>query len=507
MLNIMKRTQVSGNPRAELQVGPGLLVALILLHPIAFVPVGWFVSAPPVMSDSIRLDLLERNFFLPKLSVLAVFAILALLEVRKYSWRNLWTALLGVHVLAVLVSGMLANDDLTFTLLGGSQRFDGVIYQITLVLIGVFAYQTLKRVPDSISSVLVALVVAGAVQSVLVIVQRAGFDPVGTGVRWKAFIAPAGSIGHPGMVAGLLLPVALVNVWMLFTPRAWRMKLPLIAGLGLMALGLSVVSNRSALLGLGVALFVMNLRRRDLETLLVSGVLIVVVLFGRGLIPAVNGINVPLGSTSTLETRQMIWPLSWQAVLNTPGQPLIGGGPDAFRLWLLRNAPVDALVRMNAVELSWPKNTRVSSAERVLSPGQPVRETQIRVRFDQFGNQKNLEETYSIDLDRAHNFVLDRLVAYGGLSALVWLILYVYPMLHWLNFTKLRFHLSRLSIKNMHDVHFGLMAALIGLCVYHLTWFPVMQVEPLHLILLAATWVSATRLVVTSDQTNLVSQT
>jgi O-antigen ligase len=500
---MLKGTRALAHSRTERQVGSGFLMALVLLYPITFVPVGWFAGVPPIMSDSIRLDLLERNFFLPKLLVLGVFALLALLEARKYSWRNLWTALLGVHLLTVLGSAVLANDDLTFTLLGGSQRFDGVVYQITLVLLGVFVYQTFQREPDSIQRVLGALVVVGAVQSLLVIMQRVGFDPVGTGARWKAFIAPAGSIGHPGMVAGLLLPIALVALWMLLTARGWRWKAAPGLGLGLIALGLSVVSNRSALLGLGVALLIFNLHRRELQTLMLSGFLMVVVLFGRELIPAVNGINVPLGSTSTLETRRMIWPLSWQAVLNTSGQPLIGGGPDGFRLWLLRSAPVDTLVAMNAVELAWPENVRVSSAERVLSPGQPVRETQIQVQFDQFGGQKNKKEMYSIDLDRAHNLVLDRLVAYGGLNAFSWIVLYFFPIFYYLKTSFNDFRVKKKIFSQNDGIPFTLLAGLIGLSVYYVTWFPVMQVEPLHLILLAATWVSTTRRIDTSEQAHL----
>lgn len=469
------------------------LFAFIVIFPLVFVPWALFVERPGVLSDSIRVDLMERFFYLPKLIVFSLFALLAGLETRKGSWRNPWTVLLCLHGLVVLLSSMNAQDELTFMLLGGAQRFDGTVYQVALVLFGVFVFQTLQRTPHGIRWLLHALVIASSVQAVLVVLQRMGIDLVAANIRWMAFHGPGGSIGHHGMLAGFLLPVAVVALWLLLHARNWREKAWLGLGLALTVLAMSVISNRSSIIGLAVGLVVVILRRRDFVTFVLATVVLLMALFAKPVVPVGNNIYTDLTATLTLQTRTMIWPLTWRAIQGIRGQPLIGGGPDAFRLWLLRARPVDELVKLNALELGWPKNTVVSSARMSLQPGLPIRDTLLTVKFKQFGEKQNLEERYTTDLDRAHNYLLDRFVAFGGLSALVWLGLFMYPVVRWLPWLFRPGNVVPRTALGASPqdgtLGFGLVAAIVGLSVYYLTWFPVMQTEPLILVLLAAAWV------------------
>jgi hypothetical protein len=482
--------------RKDMDAGSTLLIGFVALFPLVFVP-GALFSSPSIIDDTVRAQAMEQFFFLPKLLVLCVFGLLALLESRKRSWRSVWVGLLVAHLMLVIFSALNAHDTITYVLLGGQQRMDGVIYQIALVLIGVFAYQTFTRDKNSISSVLVAFVVTGAIQAVVIVVQQLGFDPVATFVRWKAFNAPSGSIGHPGMVAGLLLPAIIVAVWSYLNARTQRSKILWAISTLPLAVGLSIVSNRTALLGLGVGLAFVIIRRRSFEAVGISALLIVLVFFARNAIPSPNAPNRDLVSTQTLETRRMIWPLAIQAVRATPGQPFIGGGPDAFRLWVLRSKPLEGFVPLLGLELGWPSNARVARAEVVQFPDTPIRDSVLRVQFAQYDNQHNITQNYPITLDRAHDLTLDRMVAYGGLSAVIWLVLYFFPLLRpaWDSLARDRtktvqdgvLESSRNSLRTSSG---GLIGAVLALCVYYLAWFPVMQVEPLHLILLAAAWVA-----------------
>ncbi len=482
--------------RKDMNAGSALLVGFVALFPLVFIPGTLFLS-PPVIDDSWRTQAMEQFFFLPKLLVLCVFGLLALLESRKHSWRSVWVGLLVAHFALVVFSALNAHDTITYVLLGGQQRMDGVIYQAALVMIGVFAYQTFTRDKSSIPKVLVAFVGVSTVQAVLVVVQQLGFDPVATFVRWKAFDLPGGSIGHPGMVAGLLLPAIITAVWSYLNASAQRSKILWAISTLLLAVGLSIVSNRTALLGLGVGLAFVILQRRSLETVGGCAVLIVLVLLARNAIPSPTAPTRDLVSTQTLETRRMIWPLAIQAARATPGQPFIGGGPDAFRLWILRSKPLEKFVPLLGLELGWPANARIAHAEVVQFPDTPIRDSVLRMQFAQYGDQRNITQNYPITLDRAHDLTLDRLVAYGGLSALIWLVLYLMPLVRTIwdvlaqGHTKtVRHGTLEFSENSLEALSGGLIGAVLALCVYYLAWFPVMQIEPLHLILLAAAWVA-----------------
>ena len=495
-LTTPRASHPASNLRADIDAGATLLTVFVAVFPLVFVP-GALFSSPGIIDDTVRTQAMEQYFFLPKLIVLCAFGLLALLESRKRSWRSVWVGLLVAYLLLVALSALNANDTITYVLLGGQQRLDGVVYQVALVLIGVFAYQTFAQDRSGIPKVLAAFVAAGATQAALVVIQRLGFDPVATFVRWKAFDAPGGSIGHPGMVAGLLLPALILATWSFLESRESRSRLWWGLAAVALSIGLSVVSNRTALLGLGVGLAFVLLRRRSLEALGFSALLVVLVLFGRNAIPSSSAPNRDLISTQTLETRRMIWPLALQASRETRGQPLIGGGPDALRLWTLRSAPLGPFVSLLGLELGWPSNAIVQRTERVRASDAPVRDSLLRVQFARFGDQRNVTRDFPITLDRAHDLTLDRLVAYGGLSALIWLVLYLYPLLRLTWDAVVRSRASTLSSRENHQknaVAGGLISAVLALSVYYLAWFPVMQVEPLHLILLAAAWVAVPRL-------------
>ncbi len=476
----------------DLDVGPALLILLILIYPLVFVPGALFSSPPPVINDAVRTQMSEQFLFLPKLCVLGLFALLALLESRKHSWRAAWVGLLVAHLLLVGISSLNAGDDIAFTLLGGSQRLDGLAYQATLVIIGVFAYQTLKQHPDWLPRVLFAVVAAAVLQSILAVLQYVGIDPIGVAVLWFKFERPVGTIGHPGMVAGLLLPATVIATWFVLEAREARSRW--MWGLSLLSLvvGLSVVSNRSALIALAVGFVMLLMSRRSLVSAAVVVAASVLALFGRQIIPSVGALPSNLVSTQTLSTREVIWNMALQAIVETPGQPFIGGGPDAFHLWMLRSAPTQNLTELIKREMAWPANAKPDKVERI-QLGQSLRTTGVSLHFPEFGQRQDVNLIVPIDVDRAHNFILDRTVAFGGLSALIWLVLYVLPVLSGVKdlFVRCEHRTDGdTSVPAGRDVRIVLACAILGLIVYYLTWFPVMQLEPLHLILLAGAWVT-----------------
>lgn len=417
----------------------------------------------------------EQFLYLPKLLFLVAVGVLGLLEVRKLITKSVFLFLLLANLVLVILSTLNARDEIAYSLLGPSQRFDGILYHFGLFAIGTFAYLSLRNAPQQFHWIAVGLVAGCSVQTLIVVLQRLNLDPVTPLRLWQDFNAPLGTLGHPGMVAALLLPGILVALWQGIEDKQRRYRLLWISAALFSAAGLGITSNSAAFYGLVATLIAINLLRRNWLLLFLSSLLVVAVLIPRTVLPNPRSFEKNSQSyqdTSTLETRFVIWQIALKAIQETPLQPILGGGPDALKLAQLRNPPLDLLAKQYALEFRWPKDAIVKDAYIKKFPGEniKIRDQWIAFELGQFDGQKNVTKEFGFAIDRAHNYGLDRWLAFGLISVAIWLILYLYPVY--------------LSLRQGHWLGW----VFVALMIYYLAWFPVMQVEPVHLILLAAAW-------------------
>lgn len=245
----------------------------------------------------------------------------------------------------------------------------------------------------------------------------------------------------------------------------------LLLGVFLSALALGATTNRAALIALVVGLVGLTLAYRTWSILFLSTFAIASVLCVQFIVPNRLDFTREYTATNTLESRFQIWALAYQSLSKIPGAPWIGGGPDAFRLSLLRDPPVADFLDLTKVELAWPQDARVGKVTVVLPPGEQLRSKYLQVEFEQFEGQTSIKQNYPITLDKAHNLLLDRLLAFGALSMVSWLFLYLYPI--W---------------KSRRNRRLAWIWVLVALMVYYLAWFPVIGIEPLHLLIVAIAW-------------------
>lgn len=453
------------------------LVALAVIYGLVFFP-GALFYRPPVLEQETFFQATELFLMFPKLLVFGVLVLLGFLEQRpQIQWRHPLVWLTGLHLLLVVVSSLNSGDELTYILIGARGRFDGLLYQVLLSMLIVAAFTVLQQHKSLLERLPVMLVIGSVLQSVIVIGQYVGFDPLTISRRWETTSLNLGLLAHPGMVAGLMLPCIVIAVIQAGEQPRQRLLWSLAAFV--IAVGFSTLSNRTALLACLIALLVMLLIRRTwFHVALIAAVLLTSV-YARAVLPHKTALRT-LGDGRTLETRLLMWPLTLKMAATIPGAPLIGGGSDALRLAQLRYPPLKELTALTRLELGWTEKTVVKSVEVI--PGAETTERDQMLRFTFLSRENGLSigdngrdyEDYEFTWDKAHNFFLDRLIAYGLPDALLWLLFYFYPI-YW-------------------AWRFGDARARLWTCVtlsifgYYLTWFPVMQVEPLHVIMVLIGW-------------------
>jgi O-antigen ligase len=448
------------------------LFIFALVYPLVLFPGAPFM--PLAQWQNSGYDSAELFQLLPKICFLFLAGLMGFMISRPIAWRDPLIWLLGGHLGLVILGSGLSGDDFTFSFLGPPRRMDGIFYHLGLVLLGIFVYSTIKRDPQKgVRMALSGLFWSGLIQAVIAMLQRLGVDLFSPLVRYFPYNAPVGTIGQPGMLAGLLL-CAFLAALVLYHITEGKYRWGIVLGLLVIAAGVGVASNRSALIALVVGAIGLNISQRSIQLFFVSALAMMALLGGKYLLPNIAGFERDYGDTVTFNIRLHIWNIALEELKQNPRLFLTGGGPDGFKLAMLRNPPVDKLLKAYSQELGWPSNAKISKVQILQDPSAPLRTKQIWVTFSEYGRQKNYTVVYDFLLDKAHNFILDRLLAYGLFAVAVWLLLYLYPLWR--------------AIISRNSSLFGFSWILAGLFVYYLAWFPVVQVEPLHILTIAAAW-------------------
>jgi len=450
------------------------LFIFALVYPLVLFPGAPFM--PLARWQNSGYDSSELFQLLPKICFLFLAGLLGFMISRPVAWRDPLIWLLGGHLGLVILGSGVSGDDFTFSFLGPPRRMDGIFYHLGLVLFGIFVYLTIKRDPQKgVHMALSGLFWSGLIQAVIAVLQRLGVDLFSPLVRYFPYNAPVGTIGQPGMLAGLLL-CAFLAALVLYHIAEGKYRWGIILGLLVIAAAVGVGTNRSALIALVVGAIGLNVSQRSIQLFFVSALAMIALFGSKYLLPNIAGFERDYGDTVTFNIRLHIWGIALEELKRNPRLFLTGGGPDAFKLAMLRTPPVDKLLEAYRQELKWPSNAKISKVQVLQDPSATIRTKQIWVTFTEYGKQKNYTIAYDFLLDKAHNLVLDRLLAYGLFSVIIWLLLYLYPL--WQGTT------------NSNSRSYGFTWILVGLFVYYLAWFPVVQVEPLHVLIIATAWAS-----------------
>lgn len=418
----------------------------------------------------------EMIWIFPRVIFLGLVGMLGILQAKGWeSYRNLFSCLLLFYVLMVVLGGLNArDDDPSAVILGPAGRMDGLIYQISLVLVTLLAYRVLCGYQQVWSVLLTGLVVVGVLQSVVLVLQRLALDPIGPLIRGSAFGLPLGTIGNPAILAGFMVVVLVGGIGLFPYTKGTAQKVLLTLALLTIALGLGITVNKASFYALIAALVLWNLLRRE-RWLLGISIAVIVAVLAQGLVPNRLDYSRSLTDPKTGRTRLIIWELALKAVTQMPLSPWIGSGPDGFSLALLRYIPPEDLMQEYRLEYGWPPEATIREIRTLYQPGAPIRSKAFLVFFDNYqGDIGKRGLIYQLGLDKAHNLLLDRLISYGLFAVLITVALYLWPV--W-----------RL-IRKAGAFEQSILVALLAAFLYYLFWFPVVQVEPIHMIFVAMAW-------------------
>jgi len=406
---------------------------------------------------------------------------LLLLPSRKRLPRSTFSWALVLYAMVVFISTIFANDDWGFKIIGGINRFDGLLYQYGLVLFGIFVYGLLRVVNNKsrfVHTILYIFAVSSGIEALIILMQRLGIDYIGMALQGGSYGAPVGTIGNPGMVAGFLIIGVFSSILLAEkTPNA-RIKVLLYTLATFVSIGVGISANRSSMLAILTVLSLLLIIRRNGKALLALSIFVLGAFAITTYIPTTFTHTRNLASTQTGKTRLLIWKLAAEAIIKTPGQPLIGAGPDGFLITLETKIPIRELLQEYRLEYGWSKDIKIADVKPLFTEKDPFRSRAFMVTLENDPAPGKMHRIiYRYYLDKAHNLFLDKAVSYGILAAIIWLYLFLYPIFE-------LYH--RKDVTSLY-----LAGGVLALFIYYLAWFPIPETEPLHLTWLAVAWVWA----------------
>ncbi|APD08704.1 MULTISPECIES: hypothetical protein [Thermus] len=382
-----------------------------------------------------------------------------------------------IWILAACLLALPHYDEATDIWLGPENRTDGLIYQVSVLLLALALFRLETHLLQNI--LLPLLILSGTYQAILWLWQRSGLDPINSIIPY-AMEGPPGTIGNPGMAAGLalpLIPLALV-LWMKDKRHSW------LAAAFILALGLGSLSNRSSLLALAVGLGFLVLIAKDRRLTLISATLLATSFASHAYWPRIAAPAKDLTNTNTLATRIQLWNLGLSVLFKDPKTFVFGLGPRGLQQATATELiPLSKQLTLFHLEYGWPPQDRLKTAKPLWAPADPVTSRTYLLEYDTRGlpaYEKKYGETLVAlqklaNVDRAHNAWLDKALAFGVPLAMVWLLFFLTPI-------------PKLLLGAPDPLKMGLAVSLATLFVYYLTWFAVPQTEPWHYTLAVLAW-------------------
>lgn len=446
-----------------------LPAALVAAYP-------WALSPPSLWAER------EGVWYVPKLLLLLLLAVLlAPYGLRRLTPR-LAAALLAAQLFWLALSSGLSygsTQDWSFWLLGPLNRTDGPLYQSALFLFALGLLGLLEKEPCLERALPVFLLLSALYQGVLWLWQRSGLDPLAIPLGYLPQLPP-GTIGNPGMAAGLALPLVplALGLWVRRGEGYW-----LLAALGL-ATALGGLANRTALIALVAGLSLLAALHRERRLWAASLAALALAFLSSASWPTTLAVKKDLADSRTLETRLEMWRISLSLLAQDPKTLLVGLGPLGLqRAMVEERVPLQELLRLYQLEYDWPPPERFISATPLWEADDPPTSRTYLLRYNVEGlpkYQKSEGQKEFLALqrlsnwDKAHNAYLDKALAYGLPYGVLWTLFLLYPTLS--------------LLRSRSPMATGMAAGLLSLALYYLAWFPTPGTEPWHFVLAALAW-------------------
>lgn len=392
------------------------------------------------------------------------------------------------------------HDSLQYVLLGGDLRLNGLLYILGLLVLAATLHKLLSshwRIKAShreslLKQALLALSLSGLIQSLIAIAQFLGYSPI---TRIKGKHLALGTVGNPG-IFGILLAISAIASLGLYLSSRDKSKILWAAASVLELFTLGLASNRASILGLFIAFFIwlaiwpsqLTKEKRQKKTsdtkrsiptshLLLTFLLAITIASAGYYTSYLKGRkNILDAHTGT--ARLEIWKLALVSLTKIPGEPFIGGGPDAFRLTLATRVPISKQVSFYLIPYTkYTHRTHGMTIKPLWTKDMPIRSHAWMVSWG--GTRRPV--IFRFTLDKAHNLFLDRLLAYGLFGTLAWFALF--------------FGNLPALIKHSHPSlleNYSIAAMLVVAFVYGLFWFYSIQIEPAVVLISILAWTATT---------------
>jgi O-antigen ligase len=422
------------------------------------------------------------------LGIILVFSILCLKFIKIKGFLPYFIGFIGFLTLIQLFNPL--EDEIIFSIMGVDYRPDGFLYQMLLIFFMPFILYNLKNIKNYANLILI-LSISSLLQSLIIISQYLNIpiNIFSVLIDFRSPTSTIGLMGHAGFSAGFIL-IGIIACLINLQNKSNFLKV--ISGIFLIVnlFGLHMTQNRATVFSLSAALIlwlIFNWKNHKMVLWLILS--LVIINFGTSLFPKNAGIDRDRTDSTTLQTRIEIWKIALKILPQTWGFPLWGGGTGAMALTISDKLPVEELMPFYKKEFKLQSNENITKITVVSAKNAQRREKAFVVSY-----KDKTRQIYKINLDRAHNFFLDKAFNIGVFGAVLWMIFYLYPIYAF-------FRLPKAKRSNFELQ--GLIIALIAIQMYYIFWFSVMQVEPIHVVVALMAWVGIERAKAIPDpQTN-----
>lgn len=428
------------------------------------------------LSDTNAID----SWFFIRYAALIFIFIFSILSIKNSKPSLILLFFISINIILALIQLVNPFEDTpVLNLYGLADRADGILYQILLMSLAFLAFGVIKKL-QNFDFLFIPLILAGIFQSVLIFFQyrQINLHFLETFVPYNAD-SVLGFMGHSGYLGGFYISIITLNIYYTQSKTALYARMAYIS-LPINCLGMSLVQNRSSVVSAVFIILIYLLTQiKNPRVILLSITSAFMIYFGASVIPQSKQLATKnLLSLTTAFTRFEIWNIGIQLLPQSWLFPFWGGGVGEFKRLISEKLPPIELFKFYQKEYKWQPLSEIESYKILSDKNTPKRDKMFTV----FWKDKHYT-IQNISLDKAHNFFLDKAFSIGLLGAILWMVFYLYPL----------YAFIRLPIYQRSPELIALTTTLIGIQIYYIFWFAVMQVEPIHVTLAIATWIALDR--------------
>lgn len=238
----------------------------------------------------------------------------------------MWPAI-AVYVTVLIVATLVSRAPMV-SFLGSYGRYGGLVTVVPVIALAWLFADGVGRSRRHRRQALVALTASGVLGAIYLWSQELGIDAWGWLEPWEQPPRhPPGALGNSNF-SGAHLAVASIPALALATQASGRRRLAWGAAAALVLSGVAVSQSRGAMMAVGAGLIVLAAGRSPKRTLVV-GAVVVGAAVGIVALATNDGGSDELFGTRTWDERVDLWEV---ALRGAADRPLLGGGPDLFRL-------------------------------------------------------------------------------------------------------------------------------------------------------------------------------